>query len=86
MSGQILLDTDACPVSDLVSRTAECYGLSVMVVANVPIRTEAVAREVARNVIVPLAALIGRRQERSAFSTTPDDAVPCLARAAARRA
>lgn len=49
----IYLDADACPVKDLVFRTAVRYNLPLKVVANTPIRIPADADQLARSVIVP---------------------------------
>jgi uncharacterized protein YaiI (UPF0178 family) len=48
----IYLDADACPVKDLVFRTAMRYNLPLMVVANVPIRVPADANQAARSIVV----------------------------------
>lgn len=47
----IYLDADACPVKDLVFRTAQRYDLPLLVVANTSIRIPAGAK--ARSVVVP---------------------------------
>ena len=49
----IYLDADACPVKDLVFRTAVRYNLPLMVVANTPIRIPADADQLARAIVVP---------------------------------
>lgn len=49
----IYLDADACPVKDLVFRTAARYDVPLKVVANVPIRIPADAERVAKAVVVP---------------------------------
>ncbi len=49
----IYLDADACPVKDLVFRTAVRYGIPVKVVANVPLRIPADAESLARSIVVP---------------------------------
>lgn len=48
----IYLDADACPVKDLVFRTAVRYKIPVKVVANVPMRIPADAGEIARSIVV----------------------------------
>ena len=49
----IYLDADACPVKDLVYRTAARYKLPLKVVANAPMRIPADAESVARSIVVP---------------------------------
>lgn len=49
----IYLDADACPVKDLVFRTAVRYHVPLMVVANIPIRIPADAEKVAKSIVVP---------------------------------
>jgi len=49
----IYLDADACPVKDLVYKVAARYGVPLKVVANVPIRIDGIARDVAEAVAVP---------------------------------
>ena len=49
----IYLDADACPVKDLVFRTAVRYTLPLMVVANTPIRIPSDADQLARAIVVP---------------------------------
>ena len=49
----IYLDADACPVKDLVFRTAVRYGIPLKVVANVPLRIPADAERIAQTVVVP---------------------------------
>lgn len=49
----IFLDADACPVKDLVYRTAVRYKLPLRVVANAPMRIPADAEAVARSIVVP---------------------------------
>ena len=49
----IYLDADACPVKDLVFRTAARYGVPLKVVANTPMRIPADAEKVAQSIVVP---------------------------------
>lgn len=49
----IYLDADACPVKDLVFRTAVRYSLPLLVVANAPMRIPADAESVAKSIVVP---------------------------------
>lgn len=49
----IYLDADACPVKDLVFRTAARYQVPLKVVANIPIRIPADAESVAQSIVVP---------------------------------
>ncbi|MCA9833214.1 MAG: YaiI/YqxD family protein [Thermomicrobiales bacterium] len=49
----IYLDADACPVKDLVFRTAVRYTLPLMVVANTPIHIPSDADQLARAIVVP---------------------------------
>lgn len=49
----IYLDADACPVKDLIFRTATRYNVPLVVVANMPIRIPTEANAVARSVVVP---------------------------------
>ena len=49
----IYLDADACPVKDLVFRTAVRYNLPLKVVANVPMRIPADADGLAQSIVVP---------------------------------
>lgn len=49
----IYLDADACPVKDLVFRTAARYNIPLKVVANVPIRIPADAERIAQSIVVP---------------------------------
>jgi uncharacterized protein YaiI (UPF0178 family) len=49
----IYLDADACPVKDLIFRTAARYGVRLLVVANTPIRIPADAVANAESIVVP---------------------------------
>lgn len=49
----IYLDADACPVKDLVFRTAARYSLPLLVVANTPLRVPTDAQSVAQSIVVP---------------------------------
>lgn len=49
----IYLDADACPVKDLVFRTAVRYGIPLKVVANAHMRVPADADNIAKSVVVP---------------------------------
>lgn len=49
----IYLDADACPVKDLVFRTAVRYNVPLKVVANIPIRIPGDAGKVAQAIVVP---------------------------------
>lgn len=49
----IYLDADACPVKDLIFRTATRYNVPLVVVANTPIRIPADANAIARSIVVP---------------------------------
>lgn len=49
----IYLDADACPVKDLVFRTAVRYAIPLKVVANVPLRIPADAESIAQSIVVP---------------------------------
>lgn len=49
----IYLDADACPVKDLVFRTAVRYEIPLKVVANTPIRIHPDAEKVAQSIVVP---------------------------------
>jgi uncharacterized protein YaiI (UPF0178 family) len=82
----IYLDADACPVKDLVYRTAARYGVRLLVVANSPIRipNEAVAH--AQMVVVPGSPdaaddWIAERAEKGDLVLTAD--IPLAARAIA---
>lgn len=49
----IYLDADACPVKDLVFRTAARYNVPLKVVANVPMRIPADAAGITEAIVVP---------------------------------
>lgn len=49
----IYLDADACPVKDLVFRTAARYSVPLKVVANTPMRIPADAEKIAQSIVVP---------------------------------
>lgn len=53
LSPAIYLDADACPVKDLVFRTAVRYDLPLLVVANAPMRIPSEAQQVAKMIVVP---------------------------------
>lgn len=49
----IYLDADACPVKDLVFRTAVRYNVPLKVVANIPMRIPGDAQNIAQSIVVP---------------------------------